>query len=64
MFQKAPESKRTIMMVVFQLYYVVTCSNLNYKDFCNLNHILLVCKTFYKYLSGKMIGGFIVLVNR
>ena len=50
-FHKVPESKRTIIMVVFKLYYVLACSNLNYKDFCNLNYILLVCKTFCKYLG-------------
>ena len=37
-FQKAPDSK--------QLYYILTCTNLSYMDFCNLNYILLVCKTF------------------
>ena len=44
--QKVSESKRTIIMVVFHLYYLLACTNLSYMNFCNLNYILLICRTF------------------
>ena len=63
------ESKRNIIMVVFHLYYLLVCNNSSYMNFCNFYYMLLVCKTFFVniwviILGGKMIGEFIILVNR